>query len=149
MSTNRKLLFLIVVTLIIAGCSNAASSPTATEPPGDEPPKAAPGSSSNLPTDGTPVSNPDLLASPPVAAMNARQALADELGVPASDITFEEIEQVDWPDGCLGIHQPDMMCTQAIVPGYKVILEVDDQRYEYHTNLDGSYVLPATTPRPN
>jgi hypothetical protein len=148
MSTNRKILFLIVITLIIAGCSNAASSPTAAEPPSEEPAKAAPGGS-NLPTDGTPISNPDLLASPPVAAMNARQALADELGVPASDITFEEIEQVDWPDGCLGIHQPDMMCTQAIVPGYRVILSVDDQLYEYHTNLDGTYVLPATTSRPN
>lgn len=145
---NPKIVLLIVVSLVLAACAGTASSPTATAPPGEDPAKAAPGNS-NLPTDGTPVSNPDLLAAPPTAALNARQALADELGIPATDITFVEIEQVDWPDGCLGIHQPDVMCTQAIVPGYRVILEVDDQRYEYHTNLDGSYVLPATTPRPN
>jgi hypothetical protein len=43
-------------------------------------------------------------------------------------------EQVDWPDGCLGIPMRDA-CTQAIVPGYRIVVEVGGQEYEYRSTL--------------
>ncbi len=35
------------------------------------------------------------------------------------------------------------MCTQTEVPGLKIILEANGQKYEFHTNQDGSIVMLA------
>jgi hypothetical protein len=35
------------------------------------------------------------------------------------------------------------MCTQAQVPGFRIVLEADGQTYEFHTNQNGSIALPA------
>lgn len=69
------------------------------------------------------------------AALNA---LAEKLSLPADKITLVSTEEVIWPDGCLGIVRMGVMCTQAQVPGFRIILEANGQKYEYHTNQDGS-----------
>jgi hypothetical protein len=51
---------------------------------------------------------------------------------------------MDWPDGCLGVAEEGMMCTQVITPGFQIILEADGKVVEYRTNEDGSQVRPAT-----
>jgi len=66
--------------------------------------------------------------------------LSTTLNLPAEKITMISTEAVDWPDGCLGIQKIGTFCTQAIVPGYKIMLEADGKQYEYHTNKDGSQV---------
>ena len=78
-------------------------------------------------------------------AAPARSALAARLNLPAGDVSLASMEAVDWPDGCLGIYEKDVTCTEAIVPGYRVVLEATGQRYEVHTDLDGDFykVLPA------
>ena len=50
-------------------------------------------------------------------------------------------EAVEWPDGCLGVQKIGVMCTQAIVPGYKIILEANGEQYEFHTDANGSQVV--------
>jgi hypothetical protein len=73
----------------------------------------------------------------------ARQTLAQQLGVRVEDIRVVSAGQVDWPNGCLGIQRPDVMCTDAIVPGYQIILEVNGQQYEVRTDLTGRQVAVA------
>lgn len=75
----------------------------------------------------------------------ARQALAQQLGVPVENIRVVSAGQVDWPNGCLGIQKPGMMCTDVIVPGYQIILEVDGKQYEVRTDLTGRQVAVAPT----
>ncbi len=58
-------------------------------------------------------------------------------------------EEVEWPDSCLGAAKPDEMCLQVITPGYRVILEHRGQRYEFHTNADGSRVVEAQASLPD
>jgi hypothetical protein len=53
------------------------------------------------------------------------------------------VEEVHWPDGCLGVRTPGVFCTQVIVPGYRVILEGDGRRYVYHTDWEGRQVILA------
>jgi hypothetical protein len=83
----------------------------------------------------------------PVTLTPAQQAavsdLAATLNLPADQITLTSTEAVDWPDGCLGIQKIGVMCTQAIVPGYKIILTADGKQYEYHTSKDGSQIAQA------
>jgi hypothetical protein len=75
-----------------------------------------------------------------------RQILAGQLDVPPDDIRVVSSEQVDWPDGCLGVQSMGVICAQVVTPGYKIVLEAVDQFYEYHTNLDGSLVKLASAP---
>jgi hypothetical protein len=77
------------------------------------------------------------------AVANSRADLAERLNVDPSVITVVSVEAVDWPDGCLGVQTPGVMCTMVITPGYRVILEADGKQYEYHTNESGDVVRLA------
>jgi hypothetical protein len=70
--------------------------------------------------------------------------LAESSGISSSDITVVSTEEAEWPDGCLGIQMEGLMCTQVIVPGFRVILEANGREVEYRTNEDGTQVRPAT-----
>jgi len=75
------------------------------------------------------------------AVLAAIQSLASRLGLPTDQIKLISVEAVEWPDGCLGVSRPDVLCLQVITPGYLVVLEANGQQYEYHTNQDGSIVI--------
>jgi len=62
-----------------------------------------------------------------------------------NDIELVRWEKVEWPDGCLGVPLRGM-CTQAIVPGYRIMVEVDGQEYEYRSDREGVRVLLAAGP---
>ena len=86
-------------------------------------------------------------ATAPQAALAARAALADQLKVDPDTIQLVSVEHVDWPNGCLGVQTPGLMCTMVITPGYKVVLEAGGKQYEFHTNESGDGVkLANATP---
>lgn len=62
----------------------------------------------------------------------ATSDVADRAEVDEEDVTFVEFEQVTWSDGALGCPQPDEMYTQALVEGYRLVLEANGERYIYH-----------------
>ena len=80
-------------------------------------------------------------------ALSARQALAQQLHLDPSAIIVVSVEQVEWPDGCLGVYVEGMACIQVVTPGYRVILKANGRRYEYHTNASGSSVILASAPK--
>ena len=82
----------------------------------------------------------------PVAVQSARQALAKVLGVTSDALQVVSYEAVDWPDGCLGVAQKGMMCTDMVTPGYRVILGADKQQWEYRTDKTGTLVVLAKGP---
>ncbi|MCC7360182.1 MAG: hypothetical protein IT317_11930 [Anaerolineales bacterium] len=92
-----------------------------------------------LPPTKTPI--PDDLSP---AARAAREALAASLGLSVDQITLVSAEAVDWPDACLGLTLPGVVCAQVITPGYLIVLETDGGVYEYHTNSDGSVIRPGS-----
>jgi hypothetical protein len=70
-------------------------------------------------------------------------ALSGKLGLPPEKIMLVSSEAVTWPNGCLGLENIGVMCTEAQVPGYKIVLEANGQQYELHTNLEGTTVKIA------
>ncbi|MHB1294111.1 MAG: hypothetical protein ACYC4R_03840 [Anaerolineae bacterium] len=74
-------------------------------------------------------------------------AHADAVGNGA-EATVQSATALTWPDGCLGFSQPDQVCTQVITPGFRVVLQSDGRLYQYHTNEDGSVVMPVPGPVP-
>lgn len=127
----RKLLFILVVfVLMTIACAPEAA--TTAEPATPEPETEEPSTPTRIPVDLTPAQ---------LAAINA---LSENLGLPTDEIQLVSTEAVGWPDGCLGIQQEGMMCTEAIVPGFRVILEANGREVEYRTNQDGTQIRPAT-----
>lgn len=73
-----------------------------------------------------------------------REILGDaeaRTGVPTSEIVVVRDEQVEWNDGSLGCPQPGQAYTQAIVPGYWVVLDAAGTTLDYRTDDRGFFVL--------
>jgi hypothetical protein len=86
----------------------------------------------------TPALTPDLPGRlPPAAVLTGQQQLAQDLGVPVEQLEIVEIEQVEWPDACLGLAEAGEMCAQVITPGWRAIVSVDSQEYEIRTDETG------------
>ena len=75
------------------------------------------------------------------AEQAAITTLSTTLSLPPGQIKLISTEAVNWPDGCLGVQRMGVMCTQAVVPGFKIVLEVAGKQYEVHTDEDGSSVV--------
>ena len=102
------------------------------------PPKPA---RSNLPTPPPPRAAPGIpvaeLSAPPVPQDDGRVAaaiadLAERLDVDPESIEVLDARQVTWRDGSVGCPAPGLAYSQAEVPGYLVVLRVDDASYRYH-----------------
>ena len=78
---------------------------------------------------------------PPPVVEEARQDLAQRLGVSAAAIRVDSFERVDWPDSCLGLAAADEFCAQVITPGYSVVLEHAGESYRYRTGLESAVRL--------
>ena len=70
-----------------------------------------------------------------------RSELATQKGLAAADVKVISAEAVNWPNGALGCPRPGSMYTQAIVPGYRVVLEAAGERFDYHASKSGQFKL--------
>jgi len=66
--------------------------------------------------------------------------LASRQAVAVEEVTLLETMAVEWSDSSLDCPQPGMDYLQVITPGYRIVLQVNDQSYEYHTNRDAYFV---------
>jgi hypothetical protein len=76
---------------------------------------------------------------------------AERVGVAVADVAVVRAEAVTWPDGSLGCPEPDMGYTQALVPGYWVVVDAEGQELDYRVGRQGSFRLcenPTTTVPP-
>jgi hypothetical protein len=51
-----------------------------------------------------------------------------------------------WPDGCLGLARPGQVCTQAIVPGWRVVMTDGQNIWVYRTNSSGNVLRLESQP---
>jgi hypothetical protein len=72
------------------------------------------------------------------AVAAAVQVLVDLKEASADQITVESAEAQAWSDTCFDVPREDTDCQPFIVPGFRVILAFEGNRYEVRTNLDGS-----------
>ncbi len=64
---------------------------------------------------------------------------ASDAGVDPSAVEVLVAEAVTWNDGSLGCPEPGMSYTQALVPGYRVVVEVDGEELHYHAGQSGEF----------
>jgi len=65
-------------------------------------------------------------------------AVLDVLATAGAGASLLSVERVSWPDACLGAARPGEICAQVITPGYRVELERDGERIEYHASRAGA-----------
>ena len=73
----------------------------------------------------------------------AQEFLSAQLGVALGDVQVVSAEMTEFSDGCLGLGRPDESCLQVITPGWIIMVDVNGQSYEVHTDETGQQVRVA------
>ena len=141
MKTTQFAATLIALALLVSACGETIPAPTLTQvPPTPSPSTSAAPSEVNTNPAPLPTS-PLPLASYPLAVQKAVKALAARLGIAENQVQVIRYVAVEWPDSCLGVQAPGVMCAMIVTQGYRVVLEGNGSQYEYHTDMDGSSVV--------
>lgn len=64
----------------------------------------------------------------------ATDDLAKGLKINPKEIQLIGIEEVRWPDSCLGIHEPGVQCLDVITHGYRLFFRAGEKIWVYHTS---------------
>ena len=75
----------------------------------------------------------------------AKENLAQRLSISTSQISLMESKEVFWPDSSLGCPQAGITYDQVLTPGYLIVLEFNDNHFEYHATIH-NYVLYCENP---
>ena len=77
---------------------------------------------------------------PNSVAQAVLQDAARRSNLSSTELRIVQAEQRDWPNGCLGLAERGIFCTQAIVPGWWVMVEGRGEVFAYRTNESGSVI---------
>lgn len=103
---------------------------------------------------------PELATVPPTTASlvgevpaTLRESIEADLeqrtGVVRAAFEYVRAEAVTWNDGSLGCPQPGLAYTQALVPGYWVVIRAAGAEYDYRAADSGYFILcELMRPRP-
>lgn len=140
-----KLLFLMMIfCLTLAACSPLAlqqATPTPVDPTQANLPPVFPTQAS--PTQIFPIPSaqpegPKGLETRPPFLDDLAISLAKDLPAPAGQVILKEYRAVEWPNACLGLAQPGVVCAETITPGYLVVFSTPKGDIELHTNAAGT-----------
>jgi hypothetical protein len=124
----------LTVMLLLASCTAAA--PDASEPTGTSSGRA--GMSPPGRIEQAPSAIPVVGEVPEAIVSAARALLAEEVGADrAAAGRLTVAEAVTWSDGSLGCPVPGQYYTQALVPGYRIVLEVDGVDFDFRASEAG------------
>jgi hypothetical protein len=65
--------------------------------------------------------------------------LAAREGVASSEVELLSAESVEWPDGSLGCPVAGVSYIQVLTPGYRVLVGIGEQTFDYRATVDGSF----------
>jgi hypothetical protein len=77
---------------------------------------------------------------PPEVALNVQNFISERMGVAVENVEITNVEQMDWPDGCLGLPEGDEACVEAITPGWLLTFNIDNQEYKYRVDQSGTII---------
>jgi len=88
------------------------------------------------PSEATPAATPSETMVPEAERLVelARRDLSLRLGVAESEVSVASVTSEVWQDTSLGCPEPGKAYAQVLTPGYRIVLEAQDKRYEYHTD---------------
>ena len=129
----------VAVATLLAVSAAACTAGGGASPSVAVPPSAAPSDGAS----GAPIGDV-----PPAIVDNAIADAAGRAGVDPSAVTVVAAEAHDWPNGALGCPEPDMMYTEVITPGYRVVVEAGGTEFDYRASTRSNDVHWCENPPP-
>lgn len=128
--TKSILMVFVLLSALLVACGGAAE---------------VPGTATPLPetTEEPTLEGPEGVEGSDAIAAAVVAFLAQELGVAEDQIEATEVVDVEFSDSCLGLGGPAESCLQAITPGWLVLLDVNGEPYEVHTDETGQQIRIA------
>lgn len=86
---------------------------------------------------------PELLTSdtlPPEVKSAVLNEAVKQTSKTVSALKIIEAKQQEWSDGCLGLAKADEMCTQAITPGWQIVVTDGLRNWTYRTDNTGDAI---------
>ncbi len=81
----------------------------------------------------------------PPAAQPAAEAVKEDVAqkenVNKNEVAIVSVTSKEWPNSCLGINKPELVCLQIITPGYEIVARAHGNTYTYHTNASGNAIV--------
>ena len=78
---------------------------------------------------------------PEAVANGVLRSAAQKSGLAVAALRVMEAKRQTWPNGCLGLEGPGVVCSQALVPGWQVTVGSGERRWVYRTDEGGSLVM--------
>ena len=100
-------------------------------------------SQSLIPAPSLQQEQPELLTSeilPPEVKTAVLNDAVKRTSKTVSALKIIEAKQQEWSDGCLGLASSDEMCTQAITPGWQIVVTDGLRNWTYRTDNAGDAV---------
>ncbi|WP_052665022.1 hypothetical protein [Nitriliruptor alkaliphilus] len=139
MHRTARVLATTAVLALLAGACGAPDDPSPSAEPGDEVDGGLDGTDDGLDDGLDGATDTDAPADDGEGSVTLEGAtevavadLAATTGTDEADIEVVSAEEVTWSDGSLGCPEPDGMYTQALVPGYRIVLSVAGEQVDYH-----------------
>ncbi|OKH36399.1 hypothetical protein NIES2119_17305 [[Phormidium ambiguum] IAM M-71] len=73
-----------------------------------------------------------------------KKDLSKRTGIAPGKLKVVNSQQETWPNGCLGISEPDQICTQALVPGWRITVTDGQKNWVYRTDNSGRNIRLET-----
>jgi hypothetical protein len=135
--------------------SGDTSTPASSDRPGDEPGASAGAGASTgavpsrtIPRISPPAASVDTGAVPESILAEVRADAAVREGVAEDAVVLVRAEAIVWPDGALGCPEPGQLYTEALVPGYWVVVEAGGTTIDYRITQNGTLKVCANPPGP-
>jgi hypothetical protein len=121
----------VATTVVAVGCGSGAVTPTPRVLPTVAP--------TPRPPDVPPATRPPVLEVPAGIVELIEDEVSRLAGVPVDQLTLVRADQITWPDGSLGCPQPGEMYTQSLVEGYWIVVQANDETFDFRVAEDGSF----------
>ncbi|MBW4681650.1 MAG: hypothetical protein KME19_16255 [Microcoleus vaginatus WJT46-NPBG5] len=121
-----RLVFTGILLFFVVGCA------AVTPEPGNLADRAT------VPT--APLQTPSARTLPNPVAEAVLQDASSRSNLPREQLQIAGTQQQSWPDGCLGLAEPETFCPQIVVSGWKVTVQGKEKRFIYRTDNKGSLV---------
>jgi hypothetical protein len=133
---RSMLLTVMVVAVVITACGSADDAGPTIDPVPDD--TAGEGDGDDDEVDDGEMDAPDdgdAAGSDPLLGGEVQRVIDDvteRAGVDADEVQVTVTELVTWSDGAIGCPEPGSMYTQALVEGYRIVVEAGGRSYTYH-----------------
>ncbi|MBW4512304.1 MAG: hypothetical protein KME64_38295 [Scytonematopsis contorta HA4267-MV1] len=82
---------------------------------------------------------------PRLVANAVQRDVARREQIPIGRVRIVQYSQQTWRNGCLGAAKLGELCTQMLVPGWRVVASGGNRNWVYHTNLNGNLLRLANS----